>query len=108
MGCVSGRIRVEYKELQKLQLCCDEYAIDVDMRDQREPAESCFSGLCGVVSGDPSNHWIQKITTTCHETRPTLADTDMVPWCLHCNIEMVSMTAIQSVPVFNGIRLYLV
>ena len=94
MGCVSGRIRVEYKELQKLQLCCDEYAIDVNMRDQREPAESCFSGLCGVVSGDPSNHWIQKITTTCHET---------LTWCHGVCTATLSMTAIQSVPVFNGI-----
>ena len=47
MGCVIGRIRVEYKELQKLQLCCDEYALDVNMRDQSEPAEGgCCAASC--------------------------------------------------------------
>ena len=94
MGCVIGRIRVEYKELQKLQLCCDEYALDVNMRDQREPAEG---GCCAARVRGPK----QSLDT---ENNHNLSrDTDMVPWCLHCNIEMVSTTSIQSVPVFNGI-----
>ena len=46
MGCVIGRIREEYKELEKLQLCCDEYALDVNMRDQREPAEGGCAASC--------------------------------------------------------------